>query len=180
MRLLSIFIVISILFLNSYSFAEVKSWVVEDAIQQNDFKKLKELLELGVNKNDALVYAAWQGRLKMVAYLADNGADINSEHSSRAAYKAIHSAVSDYNFELIKLIIKKGGDVNVRSNSIGETALMMAAQKGNFKIVKLLLDSGADITIKDDTGHTALDYAQENGNLEIYKLLKKTLNIKIP
>jgi uncharacterized protein len=73
---------------------------------------------------------------------------------------------------IISLLLKFGGDINLRSSD-GRTALMWAAFRNNSKMVRFLLDHGADITLIDNEGWNALEIAIIKMNYETALLLKK-------
>jgi ankyrin repeat protein len=58
-------------------------------------------------------------------------------------------------FEVAKLLIEKGADVNARDKT-GFTALMWSGQMDRAELVKLLLDKGADVNAKEYKGRPAL------------------------
>ena len=79
--------------------------------------------------------------------------------------------------EKVKLLLKKGADVNEKDEFAG-TALIYAARKGNYEVVDLLLKHGADINYipKTDTAMggaplTALMSAAYHGHEDVAKLL---------
>jgi len=57
---------------------------------------------------------------------------------------------------VVKLLLKKGADVNKKEAKEGITALMYATEKGHTGILKLLLDNGAEVNAKDNDGMTAI------------------------
>jgi ankyrin repeat protein len=90
-----------------------------------------------------LSWAVVKGRLEMVRWLLEHGADINR----RATF---------------------GGP----DHGEGVTALHLAAQTGDVEMVRFLLDRGADPHIKDDLYHsTPLGWAQEFERAEVAALL---------
>jgi ankyrin repeat protein len=52
---------------------------------------------------------------------------------------------------MIKLLLDRGADINMRSTLHG-SALGAAAFGGHRRIIQLLLDRGADVNLKDSTG----------------------------
>ncbi len=50
----------------------------------------------------------------------------------------------------VKKLVKRGNSVNVK-NAIGQTPLIVAAEKGNLEIATFLIDNGADINAQDGT-----------------------------
>jgi ankyrin repeat protein len=80
------------------------------------------------------------------------------------------TAVWKGELETVRLLIKKGSNVNVKNNK-GETPLHNASNGGHFRIVKLLIEKGSDVNAKAKNGWTPLSEASYKGHLEIVKLL---------
>ena len=80
------------------------------------------------------------------------------------------NASSMGNLENVKLLLKKGVNINIQDKS-GISALYKASNEGNLNIVKLLIDKGANIDIQDNFSDTALYNASYEGYLDIVKLL---------
>ena len=83
------------------------------------------------------------------------------------------------NFEMVKLLIANGADVN-QKNVRGATALMAAAIDGLPSVVRYLLERGADVNASDKNGTTALMFAEgrraysdASDKEEIIQVLKK-------
>ncbi len=57
---------------------------------------------------------------------------------------------------MIRLLLAKGADVNVKDNA-GETPLHSAAMNGSVDVTTLLLANGADVNAKDNQGRTPLE-----------------------
>jgi ankyrin repeat protein len=64
------------------------------------------------------------------------------------------------NYDVCKLLIKYGANVNKQKRSGGWTPLMVAIDNGRYHICKLLIENNADVNIDYD-GETALGYAIE-------------------
>ncbi|KAH7113686.1 hypothetical protein B0J13DRAFT_242659 [Dactylonectria estremocensis] len=60
---------------------------------------------------------------------------------------------------LVKLLLKRGAEVEAKDSSHGRTPLWWAAGNGREAIVKLLLEKGADVESKDEDGRTPLSRA---------------------
>lgn len=71
------------------------------------------------------------------------------------------------NFDKLKKMIEKGGDVNSKESITQMTLLHYAAYYGDLKIVALLAEKGADIHAQDAKQMTALDYAHQQGHEEL-------------
>ncbi|KAL7415195.1 ankyrin repeat-containing domain protein [Mrakia frigida] len=57
------------------------------------------------------------------------------------------------------------------ANTLGKTAMHVAAQEGNQAFVRLLMDLGADFDLPDVFGNTPLHYASAWGHLSVVQLL---------
>ena len=75
--------------------------------------------------------------------------------------------------EIVKLLIQKGADINVKDKHDNNSSLAVAASKAHLEVVKLLLENGADINSKNKHGQCPLLFAlyKGKGELEVVKLL---------
>ena len=81
-----------------------------------------------------------------------------------AAYNG-HEAV-------VKLLLEKGAELEIKDESNGRTPLSWAAERGHEAVVKLLLEKGAELETKDkNNGRTPLLWAAERGHEAVVKLL---------
>ena len=155
---------------------------------------------------------------KAVEWMLDHGADVNhapdEDGHHHATCTALNNSVvsqvqlNDWNAcyhptdidmkdtKCLELLIKKGVDVNRRSEYYGRTATMYAAAIGNAPALRLLLDNGADVNVsindedKEDyqrywrslglqqpanyvppTQYTAVQMAADAGHEECVKML---------
>ncbi|KAH8662676.1 hypothetical protein BGZ61DRAFT_368428, partial [Ilyonectria robusta] len=72
---------------------------------------------------------------------------------------------------VVKLLLKKGAEIEAKDSTYGRTPLSWAAGNGHKAIAKLLLEKCADVESKDKHGRTPLSRAAENGREAIVKLL---------
>lgn len=108
----------------------------------------------------------WQNE-PIIKLLVDNGATLASgEVGDYASY-----AVEQNDIEMLKDIIKHGGNVTVR-NSIGTTALHKAISEEKTKVVEFLINHGANIDIPDMHGWTPRDLADHQAHEDILELFR--------
>lgn len=111
------------------------------------------------------------GNTEAVKLALDRGLDIYINVKDDDGRTPLHYGARHGRMEIVKLLLERGADINVKDDVYGHTALHLAAQ-GHTKTVKLLLDKGvADINVKNKFGYTVLHIAAEYGNTEIVKLL---------
>ncbi|XP_062164215.1 potassium channel AKT1-like isoform X4 [Alnus glutinosa] len=141
------------------------------------------LLEYGADPNikdsegNVPLWEAILGRHEsVIKTLTDNGAEISSGNVGHFAC----IAVEQNNLELLKDIVKYGGDVTLPKSN-GTTALHAAVCEGNTEIVEFLLNQGADIDNPDITGWTPRALADHQGHEDIKDLFQaKQEEVKKP
>lgn len=85
-------------------------------------------------------------------------------------YTPIHAAAEYAHLDLLKFLIKEGGDVNIK-DSDGDTPLHACE---SVEAAKLLVGLGADLNIKNDEGLTCLEKAEEDSDFpELVSFLRK-------
>lgn len=126
-----------------------------------------------------LVNPIYQGNVKEIEELLDNGADI--ERIDNLGRTPLHQATLLINTEVVRLLVKRGANVNAKTFG-GVTPLHNAVQRNQIDSVKILLEAGADVnstTFYDN--RTPLHIAYNLGRIEIVELLlaaKADINIK--
>ncbi len=85
---------------------------------------------------------------------------------------AMHVAAEKGHDQVIKLLAKRGANLESKSNT-GRTPLMLAAKEGKSSAVKLLLELGANIDARGSFGKTAMSEAKENYEEEVVQVLKE-------
>ncbi|WP_020531549.1 ankyrin repeat domain-containing protein [Flexithrix dorotheae] len=116
--------------------------------------------------------AAFFGFFDLVKLLLAKGADPNLASNNQFKVAPIHSACAISSYEIAKLLIENGANVNARQMQ-GVTPLHSAAHNGEAEIVKLLLENGAKVNAKLETGQTALAMAIDKNFGAITDLLRE-------
>lgn len=140
-------------------------------------KSAKELLENSYkniyardeNGRTALHYAI---NAKTVRVLVEKGANVNAKDVE--GYTALHLAVTEKRLEIVRELIKSGGNVNAEEYGNKCTPLHLACMIGEKEIVKELVKAGGEIEQADKFGMTAMDYAKNSK--EITEILKKEID----
>ena len=119
---------------------------------------------------------------KMILHLLKMGADVNE--TDKNGVTPLHRAVRFRSPSAVRLLIKKGADVNCQDKKTWSTPLHRAvtstgapATKGKAdeieEIVQLLLSGGADPKIKNRMGKMPIEYAKD---AEVQSLIKGIAN----
>ncbi|WP_253302162.1 ankyrin repeat domain-containing protein [Wolbachia endosymbiont of Psylliodes chrysocephala] len=135
----------------------------EESLLENSFKNIYERDEKG---RTALHYAV---EAKTVRLLVEKGVNVNA--ADVGGYTALHLAVTEKRLEIVRELIKSGGNVNAEEYGNKCTPLHLACMVGEKEIVEELVKAGAEIEQADKFGMTAIDYAKNSK--EITKILKK-------
>jgi ankyrin repeat and MYND domain-containing protein 2 len=124
------------------------------------FKLLKE------NKpNEAIDYVN-SGKLREIDCTDENG-------TTPLQYSAFKG-----HFDLCKLLINKGADVNAKTHDQGYSALMFAAIANKASIVSLLLDHDADVDYRNQIGRSASQMAAFVNSTESADLIRSYVSKK--
>lgn len=127
--------------------------------------------------NTELHRAAKKGDAKKIKALLDLGVDVNYEGSSGCT--ALHLA-TDYGHEtVVRVLLDNGANPSAKSSE-GRTPLHSAARTGHTAVVQLLLEKGVDVQAKDPSESTPLHIAAYNGQESVVQiLLKKHPNVEV-
>ncbi|SEO93077.1 ankyrin repeat domain-containing protein [Paenibacillus sp. OV219] len=119
-----------------------------------------------------------KGELTAVKNQLDLGVNINLTDANKRS--GILIATDNHHFEMVKLFLNLGADVNIASDEIDNTPIMIASVKGYVDIVRLLIEqSNPDMTILNGYGGTALIPACEKGHVEVVRLLLEQTNVSV-
>ena len=112
---------------------------------------------------------------KLVTALIDYGANVNECATDEEQSNPLILSLKDDT--MLRLLLNKGADINIRDSLSGRTALMEAASKGTVGLVHTLLDNNADMYAESE-GSTALllaCFSKQNNVLRA--LLNRGMNI---
>lgn len=124
--------------------------------------------------DEALSYAARNGRMEAAAYLVEHGADVNglAYESRRMLYAAWKNRI-----EMIEWLLDHGAEVDgtgwLGGHVKGATALHLAGNSGHLELAKLLVARGADPTLRDPQYNGPPDgWAHHHNHPEVAAYLK--------
>lgn len=95
------------------------------------------------------------------------GADVNAPYDDHDY--SILTACCNGNYELVRLLIDSGADVNVRDKY--ESTPLLECDPYYPEIIKLLLDAGAQVNVRDNENNTPLLFMATTSKPESVKLL---------
>ena len=130
----------------------------EDSTDITKFVKTLRLIEKDWSTHGIMKTAIYVNRLDFVdSIIKIDPSIISYKDEAQTTYllEAINRSYVTSNFAIIHLMIKRGFDVNARTNN-GITPLIAATLSKNSSIVTLLVENGADIDRQGFDGNTAL------------------------
>jgi len=124
--------------------------------------------------NTPLSEAIEQNDAKIFKYLISKGARVKAN----PVFSYVIKAAQKGNTEILKIVLRKGGDVNEYHPTLRETALMsmtdtLLKDKKKYEIIRLLIKSGANVHAKDRWGRTVMHHAASSHDIEYTKILLK-------
>ena len=157
------------------------------AIATGNLEQVKDLVSdkhtsLAANKDGVtpLDLAIMNQDYKIASVLLEHGADV-SPHSDNPLFVTLVFSVGNPNdkeaiqeaYDMFLTAIKKHKDKLTNKNSMGNTALHIAALRGLSPITELLMKEGLDPSEPNAAGETPVYIASQEGHIEIITQLKE-------
>ena len=141
---------------------------VNDAVEKEPSVMLRQFAGRTV-----LHYASGAGCLGVVQSLLRLGADPNTmdRGGHTPLYRVANECGSDAGPEIVRALVRAGGDVNACGGVKRTTPLHMAARRGFVGIAQALLECGAAAGAKDTKGDTPLQRALNCRKKDVARLL---------
>jgi len=142
------------------------------SISNHHFEIIKIILDKGINfsnKDLSLIFlmAINDGDIDLIKTLIHKGTiDINYKDEYSGTY--LHFAISNNNFEIVKLLIENGADINAM-DCYGITPLMESSRLGRIEFVSILIDHY--VNIDEDIDIYAPDEGDIDGNGNLLELI---------
>lgn len=137
----------------------------------NTFAQEKKKLDVNDKIANEFTDAAMRGQLEIIKSMLSNKVDIDIYPNRNKGWTALMAASTFGKTEIVKYLISKGANVNVKLED-GETTLIQSAQNDdNKEIVKELLKADVEINAQTKKGLTALMRFAWMGQSEAVKML---------
>ena len=124
-----------------------------------------------------LIHAAVAGKVELLSWLIENGADIN--HQDRNGWSALHFAVQEKHVQVVNNLLTNGAAVDLK-DTYGNTPLWRATfdARGHYDIVLILAHHGANPHSKNKSDRSPIDFAEQIGDQNLIEALKNGNQIK--
>lgn len=160
---------------------------LHEAAAVGDVDRLRRLLEEQPDAVHDISHDGWTplhlaahfGHGEAVELLLAHGADLHARSRNELHNTALNAAVFGRRHEVVRLLLDRGADPNVRQRG-GWTPLHRAAFLGDGAMVELLLQRGAAAEAQTDDGRTAEAIAREQGHASLADRLARPRRENVP
>lgn len=134
-----------------------------DAIRSGHLDVVNLLLELGASvdtvdsrKQTPLHFALTRRRPEIIKSILSKTENVNQQDGrQKATYLMYAIMFQNGNLDLIKTMLQKGADVNLK-NSSDQTALHIACYRNQLEAAKAMIAAGAELGLQDNKANTPL------------------------
>jgi len=147
--------------------------LVKEIFKSNDRDTSDKLVNAKAVDDQTPLHFSVKGPIKIVKFLLEHGANVNSVVKSTLA-TPLHMAALHGRADIARVLLKHGAKLEPRGSDklYGATPLYLAAQNGNIDVVQELIEAGADVNCRlRKIGITPLFIAAERGHKDIVTLL---------
>lgn len=117
---------------------------------------------------DRLTTASARGDLRELEMILHSGVNANERNSfNRTAIQVMKLGVP----EIARVLLRMGGDPNVRDPLLGLTVAHDASRDGYLDTLSVLVQGGADVNLADHDGNLPLHLAAKEDHLSIVQFL---------
>ncbi len=124
------------------------------------------------NQKSPVRWAAENGHLKVVEYLAEQGANLDLQDKHKQ-YGPIHFATKNGHEDVVKCLMRYGADVNhCTKNGEGDHPIHLAVKSGHPKLVTLYLERNIALRdLKNGDWYAPIHLAAVYGRVEVMQVL---------
>lgn len=148
------------------------------AVRRGDVMFAETLLEFGADidyltkgsRKSVLAIAVQKSKLDMVKLLIENGADI--ELGKEKGKGPLFFAIEGCKDEIFDILLRRGCDINNRSNKNGNPPLMSAIMSDNMYALSRLVSYGANIYLENFDNDNPKSIAVKEDNLKIVNFIR--------
>jgi ankyrin repeat protein len=151
--------------------------LIENIILSNDLNQLKILAkEIGYEKIKAnsdleelaaIHWAAATSNIEITRFYLDEPISENPNLARNNNFTPLHAASMHGHWEVVKLLIEKGADVNIQTDPQGYAPIHSASFGGHLETVKLLVRNNARIDLRNYRNELPIDTAKRQNQQHI-------------
>jgi serine/threonine-protein phosphatase 6 regulatory ankyrin repeat subunit B len=119
------------------------------------------------SSNKSIHPAIQQGNAELVRFLLGHGVFVNVISRTDQGLTSLHIAIIRRGWDIARILVKRGAQVDVPITGLGRTSLYLAAATGSVEGVRFLVEIGADPKLKAENGFYALYIAAQEGYIDI-------------
>lgn len=140
--------------------------IMQTLVESRDKEQISQLLKTrqGPFNQTPLLVASWKGRLPVVEYLLELGADLNEKDSTEQ--NVLHLAAAIGECDLIKDLLERDPSLRDKRDTHHRAPLLIASWFGRKSAIEALHESGVTMEALDENSCTVLHLSVAAGSLE--------------